>query len=53
MHLHVPVLVFQLIMTTDHPSHRNKAVIVGGTGILLGIQFLSLLLPLVEHILFS
>lgn len=36
MDLHVPVLPFQFFVTTDHPSHRNKAVILGGTGTLVG-----------------
>lgn len=36
MHLHVPVLPFQLFVTTEDPSHRSKAVIVGGTGTLVG-----------------
>lgn len=34
--LAIPVVPFQHFLTTDHPSHRSKFVIVGGTGILVG-----------------
>lgn len=30
------MLSSQLLVTTDHPSHRSKAAIVGGTGALAG-----------------
>lgn len=36
MDLHVPVLPFQRFVTTAHPSHMNRAVIVGGTGTRVG-----------------